>query len=404
MTIYYIDPVGGTNSGTNSTSNPWATFQYTYDTAPLVDGDEVRIAHTGTPTDVSITGVAVWTRGEKTIVVDGDITASVAAGNIIGRKDSKLDGTKGTANEADGGYRVTSAVYSGGTLKTTISIDQRYAGASGSTDDEIRIFPSVLWSDTYHIRCSKNLTISGAWNPATFATQESDKFTLITRASRTSPTSSRGLVVNPNGAAYISRINLDYSYYSFYPTAGSGHVVENCSFISSAVYSAYVKVQNPIEIINCAFLGNNGASWPTFYSTSPKTSMDFSSGKSVVAGYRGNGRVFAISNTAGGEYDLTGLEIVGGYYGVVPSGNDIIYKNLVVDYMRYSAVYLGSIRNTGFVNCTFNNSGGYTGTYLGIKFAVQNTGNFIKNCNFNDLPRAIDMAQTTGTIPHVIYY
>jgi hypothetical protein len=145
---YYFDLASGNDTtGNGSAGNPWKTIDKC--TTSRSAGDECRGAKT---TITTLTGTLTFTNNSTTVNTSADLSAVVAAGDIVG-KNSGLEGW----------WKVASR------NSTTITLDTAYWGLSGSGDavTGYKITP-VAASEEYDVNSSGSagspILISGGWD------------------------------------------------------------------------------------------------------------------------------------------------------------------------------------------------------------------------------------------------
>lgn len=332
---YYFDLASGNDTtGDGSAGSPWKTIDKC--TTSRSPGDECRGALT---TVTTLSGTCTFTNGSTTVATSADLSAVVAAGDVIGKNTG-----------VEGWWTVASRD------TTTITLVNQFWAPTGSGDAATgyKITP-VAASEKYDVGSSGDassyLKISGGWNlsnttqegitavtgystGATIAFSgdnyvELSKFVLVgtTGAAGIAATTSNGLYFHDLWIAQVASATVG----GITIAQSSGHIFDNI----------YITVQgnDGISLTNVSFAKMTDVYIYSSGNASQESGLDISSNNCVFD----NVRIY-------NSYDDNLL--------IATEGSLNVFKNCVFDTNRYAGSFginIGTSMNR-FYNCTVANA------------------------------------------------
>ncbi|MFA7220003.1 MAG: right-handed parallel beta-helix repeat-containing protein [Synergistaceae bacterium] len=150
MAIYYIDLASGNDSNDGSAGNPFKTIDHVIG---LGGGPhDIRVAKTTAASTVGGATTFGWTYNSSDISTSTDLTASLAANDVIGKPTAQGNGNSETF------YRITAVT------ATKITINSVYAGETGNTVGALKINPETVVSAGGIASFTSSQSVSGGWN------------------------------------------------------------------------------------------------------------------------------------------------------------------------------------------------------------------------------------------------
>lgn len=365
-TAYYFDLASGNDTtGDGSYGNPWKTIDKCTTTQSA--GDECRGALTAITT---LAGTLTFTNGSTSVTTSSDLTAVVAAGDVVGK------------NAATEGWWKVASVASG-----AITLSYQYWGktGSGSAVTGYKITP-VSASEEYDVNSSGTLAspikISGGWN---LATQERTGLTSFSTYSA----STYGIDTNSKNNLEISHFVVSGVGYSSIVLKSSTNVYVH-DFFSSDTSNAYghISLETSYDCIleNCVLTGGIAKG------------IDGNSGKvsnlTILSTY-----LYSIG-TGAGDYGIS-LYIANGLraknlecYNTYSSPLSLFNSIFSVSFIEFSDCIFSTVRSAqpilpltstsyaslgpiNFYNCVFDATGGTYAVYV-----LTGPMAYFKNCTY----------------------
>jgi hypothetical protein len=366
-TAYYFDLASGNDTtGDGTYGTPWKTIDKCTNSRSA--GDECRGALTAITT---LAGTLTFTNGSTSVATSADLTAVVAAGDVVGK------------NVATEGWWKVASVSS-----AAITLSYQYWGktGSGSAVTGYKITP-VNASEEYDVASSgtagSRIKISGGWD---LGTQTRTGLTAFNVYSSTS----NGIDTNSKNSLEISHfIFAGASYGGIYLLGTTDTYLHDCFFTDTGGPYSHIRLNNVYDSIieNCILTGGVGtgigqASGVISNLTILSTifySIGTGSGDNAIALYEGNGfraRNVECYNTYSSA--LNAITALGSF-------SFLEYYDCIFSTVR-SAVSLVILSSTSyttpgpynFYNCTFTGTGGTNA----VSVTVNGVSAYFKNCTF----------------------
>jgi len=326
---YYFDLASGNDTtGDGSSGNPWKTIDKC--TTSRTAGDECRGAITAI---TALSGTLTFTNGSTTVNTSEDLTAVVAANDLIG-KNSGLEGW----------WKVASLTSS------AITLSYQYWGLSGSGSavTGYKITP-VVASEEYDVNSSGSsggyLNISGGWD---LSTQSQDGITAF------SSSYTFGIDLNGKNWIEISKFVISQLTSGFNLSGATHHAYLHDIWICDGEY-LYSNASYQITINNFVCTGGpaSGLKFDTLYNSEIMNCYLFSTGTGTTD--------FGLYNKACAVF-FDNLRIYNGYSGSVFFHQEAyfnFFKNGIFSKTRNGPIVTYGGSENRLFNITIDNGSSY---------------------------------------------
>lgn len=225
MATYYVDLVSGNDANPGTAGSPLLTVNAAV--AKASGPHDIRVAKTPAPTTAGGATTFGWTKNSVSVTTSTDLTASIAAGNYIGKPTAAGNGAAETF------YRVSSIT------STTITLNSRYRGTTGNTTGALNhvVGTSIITTGTAAANAitltTSGTILSGGWNLTGTPTQDGETWFKSNNARTASFIGIHTTTANVTHT--ISKMNIAETYQAFF-SQGNGVNSWSISNCTACVY------------------------------------------------------------------------------------------------------------------------------------------------------------------------